>query len=63
MKHYMNKLIVKLSHQKKSWIKLINISKLDQKPKIRSMNQKFFHGLTDQKPEQQNKGYIQMSKF
>ena len=42
---------------------MINISKLDQKPKIRSMNQKFFHGLTDQKPEQQNKSYIDMSKF
>ena len=39
---------------------MINISKLDQKLKIRSMNQKFF---TDQKPEQQNKSYIDMSKF
>ena len=27
------------------------------------MNQKFFHRLTDQKPEQQNKSYIDMSKF
>ena len=42
---------------------MINISKLDQKLTIRSMNQKFFHRLTDQKPEQQNKSYIDMSKF
>ena len=27
------------------------------------MDQKFFHRLTDQKPEQQNKSYIDMSKF
>ena len=42
---------------------MINVSKLDQKLKIRSMNETFFHRLTDQKPEKQNKSYIDMSKF